>query len=149
MPSSFHDLDIKSGLKNKKMLSAILDDLGKRYSAANQVLKLTYIFCSDDYLYDLNKQFLQHDTLTDILTFDQTDPAKPGITTGEIYISADRVRDNAETYQATYEDELHRVIFHGMLHLCGLKDKTPEDAEQMRAAENECIAYSKSIYFKN
>jgi probable rRNA maturation factor len=103
---------------------------------------LTYIFCSDDYLLEINKSHLKHNYYTDIITFDLSETTE-GIT-GEIYISIDRVRDNATTLGVTIKEELHRVIFHGALHLCGYKDKTPKDAKQMRAAEDRCL----EAYFK-
>lgn len=103
---------------------------------------LTYIFCSDEYLLQINKASLQHDYYTDIITFDLSE--SPHQITGEIYISTDRVRDNAATLGVSIKEELHRVIFHGALHLCGYKDKTPKDAKEMRAAEDRCL----SSYFK-
>ena len=103
---------------------------------------LIYIFCSDEYLLQINKASLQHDYYTDIITFDLSD--SPQQITGEIYISTDRVRDNAATLGVSVKEELHRVIFHGALHLCGYKDKTPKDAKDMRAAEDRCLL----TYFK-
>jgi probable rRNA maturation factor len=107
-----------------------------------QLENLTYIFCSDDYLLDINKANLKHDYYTDIITFNLS--PDPGVITGEVYISIDRLRDNAKQLKVSLKEELHRVIFHGVLHLCGLKDKTAKDAKEMRAAENELIA----SYFK-
>ncbi|GAB2840813.1 rRNA maturation RNAse YbeY [Ferruginibacter profundus] len=103
---------------------------------------LTYIFCSDDYLLEINKSHLNHDYYTDIVTFDLSET--PGAITGEIYISTDRVRDNAATLGVIIKEELHRVIFHGALHLCGYKDKSPKDARLMRAAEDRYL----TAYFK-
>lgn len=98
---------------------------------------LTYIFCSDEYLLEINKSHLKHNYYTDIITFDLSET--PGAITGEIYISTDRVRDNATTLGVTIKEELHRVIFHGALHLCGYKDKTAKHAKEMRAAEDRCL----------
>jgi probable rRNA maturation factor len=103
---------------------------------------LTYIFCSDEYLLEINKSHLKHNYYTDIITFDLSET--PGTITGEIYISTDRVRDNATTLGVTIKEELHRVIFHGALHLCGYKDKTAKDAREMRVAEDRCL----NAYFK-
>lgn len=103
---------------------------------------LTYVFCSDDYLLEINKTHLHHDYYTDIITFDLSDT--PGGIKGEIYISTDRVRDNAVTHEVSINEELHRVIFHGALHLCGYKDKTPKHAREMTAAEDRCL----KAYFK-
>jgi len=103
---------------------------------------LNYIFCSDEYLLDINKANLKHDYYTDIITFNLS--PDPNIITGEVYISIDRVRDNALQLQVSLKEELHRVIFHGVLHLCGLKDKSVKDAREMREAEEKCL----KDYFK-
>ena len=96
--------------------------------------RLSYIFCSDEYLLALNQSHLQHDYYTDIITFDLSENSRTII--GEIYISVDRVKDNAQTLKTPVNEELHRVIFHGALHLCGLKDKEPKQAKEMRKAED-------------
>ncbi len=102
----------------------------------NKLIALQYIFCEDDYLYDLNIAHLNHDTLTDIITFPYDQP--PNIHS-DIFISIDRVRDNAEKFNAPFREELHRVMIHGVLHLCGYRDKTSEEARQMRAKEDETL----------
>jgi probable rRNA maturation factor len=102
---------------------------------------LTYIFCSDEYLLEINKTHLQHDYYTDIITFDLSE--LPGIITGEIYISTDRVRDNAATLGTSIKEEFHRVIFHGALHLCGYNDKNTKQVKAMRAAEDKYLG----VYF--
>jgi len=89
----------------------------------------------------LNKSFLAHDYYTDIITFDLSES---NLLTAEIYISVDRVRDNAVSFEKTFKEELHRVIFHGVLHLCGYKDKRPSDQKKMRAMENRALSH----YFK-
>ena len=94
--------------------------------------EIAYIFCDDSKILEINKTYLQHDYYTDIITFDLSE--RPESITGEIYISTDRVRDNSITLGVTIKEELHRVIFHGALHLCGYKDKTPKDAKLMREA---------------
>ena len=94
-------------------------------------------FCSDDFLLEINQQFLDHDTLTDIVTFDYTEGT---ILNGEIYISTDRVGDNAKDFNVTFETELLRVIIHGLLHMCGYGDKTEEEKLQMRSKEDEYLA---------
>jgi len=99
---------------------------------------LNYIFCNDTYLLHMNKEYLNHDTLTDIITFDLSDNKNE--LQGEIYISVERVKENAEKFGVSYNDELHRVIFHGALHLCGFKDKKKEDIAEMRVQENKCLA---------
>jgi rRNA maturation RNase YbeY len=102
-----------------------------------RLFSLNYIFCSDDYLLEINKTHLQHNYYTDIITFDLSDT--PGEIIGEIYISIDRVRDNAGTLGVSIKQELHRVIFHGALHLCGYKDKMQKHAKEMRVAEDRCL----------
>lgn len=102
---------------------------------------LSYIFCDDEYLLRLNRQFLGHDFYTDILTFDQG--GHHGNIHGEIYISIPRIYENAETHGTSFRNELHRVIFHGALHLCGFKDKTQKNILAMRAKEDFYL----NIYF--
>ena len=97
---------------------------------------LTYVFCDDDYLHKLNLQFLNHDTLTDIISFDNSLGKQIH---GEIYISVERVKENARTYQVAFLEELHRVIIHGVLHFCGYKDKTKKQQETMSRKENEAL----------
>ncbi len=102
-----------------------------------QLLQLTYIFCSDEYLFEINQEYLSHDTYTDIITFPYTDPP---LIEGDIFISIDRVRENARNLGLPFEQELHRVMIHGVLHLCGYPDKTTEEAAQMRAMEDKALA---------
>ena len=97
---------------------------------------LTYVFCDDAYLHKLNVQFLNHDTLTDIISFDNSLGKQIH---GEIYISVERVKENADTYQVAFLEELHRVIIHGVLHFCGYKDKTKKQQETMSCKENEAL----------
>ncbi len=144
MPAKFHEQGTKAGLKDKRKLSAFLDGLVATYLPAVKKVALNYIFCTDDFLLQMNQQYLQHDTLTDIITFDLSE-GESGLT-GEIYISVERVRENAAKYGTTGNDELHRVIFHGALHLCGFKDKKDADKKLMRQKEDECIAaYNKEL----
>ena len=95
---------------------------------------LNYIFCSDEALLERNIQFLNHKTLTDIITFDLSETE--GQIEGEIYISIDRVRENAVKFSKTFEDELHRVLIHGVLHLMGYRDKKPDQKTEMRKRED-------------
>ncbi|CAM4080431.1 rRNA maturation RNase YbeY [Gillisia hiemivivida] len=96
--------------------------------------EISYIFCDDEYLLKINIEYLDHDTYTDIITFDYS---AGKILQGEIYISTDRVRENSETFNVKFEDELRRVLSHGVLHLSGYKDKTEEEATLMRSKEEE------------
>ena len=97
---------------------------------------ISYIFCDDDYVYSLNKEFLEHDTLTDIISFDYSLGKQIH---GEIYISVDRVAENAENFKTEFIDELHRVIIHGILHLCKYKDKTQSEIDMMRLMEDQAL----------
>lgn len=97
---------------------------------------LNYIFCTDDYLHEINLAYLDHDTLTDIITFPYADPPR---IEGDIFISIDRVRENAATMHLPFNQELHRVMIHGVLHLCGQGDKTEQEKGQMRAKEDEAL----------
>ncbi len=98
---------------------------------------LSYVFCSDEYLLEYNKAYLNHNTLTDIISFELSGKNEPII--GDIYISIDRIRENATLHQTTFTKELHRVIFHGALHLCGYKDKTKDQQKLMRQKEEEYL----------
>lgn len=142
MPSRFYEQDVQSGLKNKRKLSVFLDKLVQKHLKSIKKSAFTYIFCSDEALLEMNRQFLNHDTFTDIITFDLSE--NDNELTGEIYISVDRVKENAGKFNSNYEDELHRVIFHGALHLCGFKDKSKAESEEMRKQEDKCLKqYSK------
>jgi rRNA maturation RNase YbeY len=135
----FHFLQPAS-LKNRQPLKAFLQSLFKKEGV--KMDSLQYIFCSDKYLLEINKQYLKHDYYTDIITFNLSD--KPIPVNGEIYISIDRVKDNAQNFNTSFKQELHRVIFHGALHLCGYKDKTAKEEELMREKEDHYIR----LYFK-
>jgi rRNA maturation RNase YbeY len=135
MPAKFAEQDIKSKLSNKRMLSSFIDNQIKKTTKKTGALQ--YVFVSDDALLQMNQQFLQHDTFTDIITFDLSE--SPDKIIGEIYISIDRVTENANKFSTAYTAELHRVIFHGALHLCGYKDKTKADKETMRAMEDKWL----------
>jgi probable rRNA maturation factor len=106
------------------------------------LIKLSLIFCSDDYLLTINKNFLQHDYYTDIITFNLSN--NPLVIDGEIYISLDRVKENAKSNTVTITNELHRIIFHGVLHLCGFKDKSKTDKLLMTQKEDATL----QRYFK-
>ena len=99
--------------------------------------EINYIFCDDAYLHKLNVEFLQHDTLTDIISFDNT---LGKLINGDIYISVERVVDNAKDFNVSFEEELHRVMIHGVLHYTGLKDKTVTDKNTMREAEDIALS---------
>ena len=99
--------------------------------------EINYVFCDDDYLHKLNVEFLDHDTLTDIISFDYS---VGKIIQGDIFISVERVKDNAKDFGVSFSEELNRVIIHGILHYCGYKDKTDNEAKEMRNKENHYLA---------
>ena len=102
-----------------------------------KVGEIAYIFCSDEKILEVNRQYLEHDYYTDIITFDYTEGNR---ISGDLFISLDTVRTNAEQFDQAYERELHRVIIHGILHLCGINDKGPGEREIMEAEENKALA---------
>lgn len=110
------------------------------YFEHHQIVSLEYVFCSDEFLLKINQESLQHDEYTDIITFDLRDEPVDGNVEGEIYISLDRVADNAQKYNVPFEHELARVMAHGLLHLCGYGDKTQAEQKVMRSKEDHYIA---------
>ena len=135
MPIQFFLSNTKITLKEKARLKLFIAGIFRK----NQIKlrSLSFIFCSDQRILEINKAYLKHDYYTDIITFDLADPGNP--VEGEVYISVDRIRDNAEIQQVTLKQELHRVIFHGVLHLCGYKDKLARDKKNMTAEEEKCL----------
>jgi rRNA maturation RNase YbeY len=107
-----------------------------------RVGEITYIFCSDDEILRINQSYLNHDYYTDIITFDYSEK---DVLSGDLFISLDTVRSNSEKFNTDYSEELHRVIIHGVLHLCGFKDKSPEDEKSMREKENEALLLMKEM----
>ena len=106
-------------------------------SYGKRVGEVAYIFCDDEKILEVNRQYLQHDYYTDIITFDYTEGSR---ISGDLFISLDTVRTNAEQFaDGDYRRELHRVIIHGILHLCGINDKGPGEREQMEAAEDRAL----------
>jgi len=133
MPAiQFFEEDIVYKLKNKTLVRQWITDtiLAEGY----KLKELTYIFCSDAYLLQINQQYLDHDTYTDIVTFDNSEVE--GLIVGDIFISIDRIRENAAKFGITEATELHRVIIHGVLHLLGYKDKSPADKNKMTQKED-------------
>jgi probable rRNA maturation factor len=123
--------DITFSLKDKLKHKAWLNEVAKQ--EGKKILELSYVFCSDDYLLQINKEYLNHDTLTDIVTFDNSEDPKK--IEGDIFISIDRVKENGEKL-GTSETELERVMVHGLLHLLGYKDKKKEDKALMTEKED-------------
>ena len=130
----FHILQSFSFNEKKKLKEAVADLME---SERRPFETLDYIFCSDEYLLEINQNYLKHDDLTDIITFDLSD--SPENIKGEIYVSVERVQDNSLLFNTSFRDELARVVFHGALHLCGYKDKSKKDQEVMRTKETEYL----------
>lgn len=112
-------------------VKAVAASYGKR------VGEIAYIFCDDEKILEVNRQYLQHDYYTDIITFDY---CRGNVLSGDLFISLDTVRSNAELFNKTYDEELRRVVIHGILHLCGINDKGPGEREIMEAAEDNALA---------
>lgn len=133
MPAiSFFEEDIAYKLKNKTAVRKWVKDTID--AEGYKLRELNYIFCSDDYLLQINQQYLNHDTYTDIVTFDNSE--EDGVIVSDIFISIDRIRENAEKFNVTEAHELHRVIIHGALHLLGYKDKSAADKQKMTSKED-------------
>lgn len=151
MPIHFHNADICFSLKQKRKLKQFLHHQITK-STHHQIISIDFIFCSDDYLLDINRSYLKHDYYTDIITFDLSEDEHSLVS--EIYISVDRVKENAIRYSKPraksqepreknkplmFESELHRIMFHGVLHLLGYKDKTQKQREEMRKMEDKWL----------
>lgn len=128
-----YETDFK--LKDESKISNWISTCIEKYNYTEG--ELNYIFCNDEYLHKLNVEFLDHDTLTDIISFDYT---LGKLISGDIFISIERVNENAEKYTQTVENEINRVIIHGILHYCGFKDKNEDDKQIMRSEEDNCLA---------
>ncbi len=131
---TYNVIDVKmpdiSHRETTKWVRAVAASYGKR------VGEVAYVFCNDDKILEVNRQYLKHDYFTDIITFDY---CEGDMLSGDLFISLDTVRTNAELFNKTYDDELHRVIIHGILHLVGINDKGPGEREIMEAAENKAL----------
>ena len=111
---------------------------------SKRIVSLDYVFCSDEYLHKINVEYLNHDTYTDIITFDLGEPTDDAIS-GEIYISIERVKENAQIHGSQYKDELLRVVAHGLLHLIGYPDKSEQEALVMRGKEEDALRTYKEL----
>ena len=125
------DFSLPNPLKTKKWIKKTSESEGYEISGLN------YIFCSDEYLLDINKQYLNHDYYTDIITFDNSE--EDNLLEGDIYVSVDRIRENAALFNSPFEAELRRVLIHGLLHLVGFDDTTDELKKAMRSKEDEYL----------
>lgn len=128
------DIDIPQFVNDqtKEWISTTIQSFDKR------VGELRFVFCSDEFLYQMNVKYLNHNTYTDIITFDTSE--NPKFVSGELFVSLDRIRENAENNAKTIENEVFRVIIHGVLHLLGFKDKKESDIIEMRSQEEKCLS---------
>lgn len=140
MAITFSNNDIKFSLKEKTRLKKWITQVVEKQK--KRVGDIGYLFCDDEYILQVNREYLDHDTYTDIITFDYVES---DIISGDILISIDRVGENAKSFGVDFEQELHRVIIHGVLHLLGGKDKTPAEVEAMRKKENTALALLEEI----
>jgi rRNA maturation RNase YbeY len=140
LPIYFHSEDIDFKLERplavKRWIRTVIEQHGRKVGAIN------YVFCTDNYLLDINNQYLKHDYYTDIVTFDNSD--KKGEVAGDLFISIDRVKDNASSLKIEVKEELKRVMIHGILHLLGYKDKTKAQEKEIRQKENESLTLYKA-----
>ena len=130
------DFELENESKVKKWISAVVNAQNRRVGNIN------YLFCDDAYLININRTYLNHDTYTDIITFDYVEG---NVVSGDIMISVERVKENATLFSTTFEQELHRVVIHGVLHLLGQADKTDEEAMEMRKKEEAALALWNTI----
>ena len=122
-------------LTNQEVVNSWIKDVLAREDF--ELGDLSFVFCSDDFLHKMNLEYLEHDTLTDIITFDYREGK---LISGEVYISTDRVEENAKEFSMSFRDELHRVMIHGVLHICGYNDSTDAEKEVMRTKEDWALA---------
>ena len=135
MPINYQTQDIKFVLKEKRKVSKWINDVIKSHQ--KKLGNVSYIFCSNQYILELNQQYLNHNYFTDIITFDY---CYDNIVEGDIFISIDTVFDNSHRFKTNFNDELLRVIIHGILHLVGFSDKTAKQQKQMRILEDEALS---------
>ncbi len=138
MAISYQTDGIKMPAIKKRETSAWIKSVASSYE--KKVGEIAYIFCSDEKILEVNKEYLQHDYYTDIITFDY---CEDNVISGDIFISLDTVKSNSEQFNTAYNDELHRTIIHGILHLCGINDKGEGEREIMEAEENKALALLK------
>jgi rRNA maturation RNase YbeY len=134
MAVSYQSEDIKSPDIKRRNITKWIKIIAEHY--AKKTGDIAYVFCSDAVILRLNKQYLNHDYYTDIITFDYSEG---DVISGDLFISLDTVKSNAAKFGTVYHEELQRVIIHGILHLCGFKDKSPEDEKLMRKKEDEAL----------
>ena len=140
MSITYQSQDTNFSLKNRRLISQWIKTVIAKHN--KQLGNVSYIFCSNSFILDLNQKYLNHNYFTDIITFDY---CSDNIIEGDIFISVDTVKDNSTRFNTNFNDELLRVIIHGVLHLIGFNDKTKKQQKQMRSMEDEAL----SIYYNN
>ncbi|MDL2322599.1 rRNA maturation RNase YbeY [Bacteroidales bacterium OttesenSCG-928-A17] len=138
MPVFYETVNVKLPKIKRRLVSQWIKTIAGSFQKKTE--SITYIFCDDEEILRINKLYLEHDYYTDIITFDYSEDNQ---ISGDLFISLDTVRSNADVYHVDYEEELLRVIIHGILHLCGLKDKTPVEEAEMRKQEDKALAVYK------
>jgi len=134
MAITYHNEDIKMPAIKKQEVTRWIKQVAENHG--KKTGDIAYIFCSDEKIIEVNRQYLEHDYYTDIITFDYTEGNK---ISGDLFISLDTVKTNAEKFSTDYNEELHRTIIHGILHLCGINDKKPGEREIMEQHENDAL----------
>lgn len=137
---TYHTDGVEMPQLNENFIPEWIKSVAAKYQL--RVGEIAYIFCSDEKILEVNKEYLQHDYYTDIITFDY---CKGSLIAGDLFISLDTVKTNSDQFNTPYNEELHRTIIHGILHLCGINDKGPGEREIMEQAENEALQMYKSI----
>ena len=135
MAIAFYSEEVELPAINQEAVSSWVREVTKTYG--KKTGDFSYIFCSDEKILEVNRQYLQHDYYTDIITFEYTEG---NTISGDLFISLDTVKTNSDTFHTPYNEELHRTIIHGILHLCGINDKAPGEREIMEANENKALS---------
>ena len=134
MAISYHAEDISFPKIKRREITNWIKEIASDYN--KRVGEISYIFCSDEKILQINQQYLNHDYYTDIITFDYSEE---NTISGDLFLSLDTIKSNSDKYHVDYQQEMYRVIIHGILHLCGLKDKTPKEEKIMRDSENKAL----------
>jgi probable rRNA maturation factor len=138
---NFFNQDLSFKLPKPRKTTAWIREVINREK--KQLVHLNYIFCSDKYLFEINQQYLKHETLTDIITFDNSE--NKGMIEGDVFISIERVKANAKTLETDFDEEIHRVLVHGVLHLAGYSDKSKQEKSVMRKKEDAYLSLRKGL----
>lgn len=140
MAITYSTSEVKMPVLKKRKINRWIQEVARSYD--RKTGEIAYLFCSDEVILDTNRKYLHHDYYTDIITFDYTEK---NILHGDIFISLDTVKSNASLFGVSFDDELHRVLIHGILHLCGIEDKGEENQRHMTSCENRALALLKNM----